>query len=447
MPRALLVKLRIVSALSIGHQFPLMKTFLFSAVLLAVVMAGNARAQIYADVETTTGDFTIQLDYTNVPKTVANFIRLAEGSCCWVDSATGLVKKAPYYKGVTFHRVILGFMNQTGSRKGDGTDGPGYKFQDEFTGGAHTGPYVVSMANSGPNTNGGQFFITMSTQTGLNNVHSVFGSVILYDAPGDGTTDTSVGRQVCSAINAVLTGSNDKPLVDVVIESITIRRVGTSAQNFNEHAQGLAVVAAPEVAVDHGGAQVDLTVNVPASSRTSYSYSSDLSTWQESDAVYRDNTDTALSEVDVSAQSSGQEKLFFKTSQVTYDPSMVLWPRLLTGKTLSISEPLLTNQLSPTWVFTFTSETGGTFVNGANSGNFTSTDIDADGLGTFKFIETSAQFIFNGQQYDVNFQTRFSKDSETISLFQGRHSGSVLLTQNRVIGASGSTKGAMTLTR
>jgi peptidyl-prolyl cis-trans isomerase A (cyclophilin A) len=415
----------------------LMNTFLFSATLLAVVMAGSVRAQIYADVETSMGDFTIQLHYDLAPRTVANFIRLAEGSVPWVESRTGQVVQKPYYEGVIFHRVISGFMNQTGSRKGDGSDGPGYQFQDEFSVLTHTGPYVVSMANSGPNTNGGQIFITVSTQSQLNNKHSVFGAVI----------DDSVGQEVCDAINAVATGAGDKPLVDVVIEKIAIRREDTAAENFDEHAQGLPDVSAPTVTIDHGGATVGLTVDTPSSSLTKYSSSFDLSAWQEGEGVYRDDTDTALSSIDISALSSGQEKLFFNVSQVTYDASLVLWPRELTGRTLTIVDSLLTSQLDPNWEFTFTSEIGGTFMNGANSGNFTAADLGVDGLGTRKLIETPVQFTYSGQQYDVGFNVRFSKDSENDDQFDGRHGGSGLLSQSGTILLSGPTSGAMTLTR
>src|SRR5690606_30528949 len=96
------------------------------------------------------------------PQTVANFIGLAEGSRAWIDPATGAVMNGePFYDGITFHRVIEGFMNQAGSRNGLGTDGPGYTFRDETDNGLdHSQPYVLSMANSGPNTNGSQFFVT-----------------------------------------------------------------------------------------------------------------------------------------------------------------------------------------------------------------------------------------------------------------------------------------------
>lgn len=205
-----------------------------SACLLFLATAASAFGQIHADVKTSMGDFSIELDHAAAPRTVANFIGLAEGTRSWVDSVSGAVRTgAPYYDGITFHRVIAGFMSQTGSKKGDGTDGPGYAFQDEFAGGlTHSGPYVVSMANSGPNTNGSQFFITAAATPHLDGKHTVFGLV-------------STGRTVVDAINAVPTTS-DKPDTPVVIQSIRIRRVGAAAEAFDEHAHLLPTVTRPD---------------------------------------------------------------------------------------------------------------------------------------------------------------------------------------------------------
>lgn len=201
--------------------------------LSLALTSSSVFGQIHADVKTTLGDFTIELNDADTPRTVANFIGLAEGTRPWVDSVTGAVRTGtPFYDGITFHRVIAGFMSQAGSRKGDGTDGPGYTFRDELSPGlTHSGPYVVSMANSGPNTNGSQFFITAAATPHLDGKHTVFGLV-------------TEGREVVDAINVASTNgdSGDR----VVIESIRIRRIGATAEAFDEHAHGLPSVSRPE---------------------------------------------------------------------------------------------------------------------------------------------------------------------------------------------------------
>lgn len=385
------------------------------------------------------GDFTILLRYGHAPRTVANFIRLAEGSAPWVESRTGQVVQKPYYEGVVFHRVISGFMSQTGSRKGDGSDGPGYQFRDELSALTHSGPYVVSMANSGPNTNGGQFFITASTQTQLNNKHSVFGQVILYDAPDDGTTDTGVGRRVCDAINAVETDANGKPLADVVIEKITIRRVGATALAFDEHAQGLPILAAVPVGVVHQGLAVNLQLTQPVSSVTRVTRSTDLQSWSQLSEIYHDQTDSAQNLMDITSVASGQPRLFFYASQVQYDPADILWPRLLAGRTLTVTTGVGTT------AFSFTSEDGGTLVhNGTATGVFSAVHISHDGLGARKYLLTN---LSNGTGY-LRMRLRLSKDKDYPAYFRGRHSG-LLILYNPSTGVSteSPTSGNMTLTR
>ena len=120
---------------------------------------------IYADFSTSLGGFTCRLEYAVAPKAVANFIGLATGQRAWLELPTGRVRTDAFYNGLTFHRVIAGFMSQGGSPNGQGTDGPGYSFVDEFNSGLrHDGFGVLSMANSGPDSNGSQFFITVSAQ-------------------------------------------------------------------------------------------------------------------------------------------------------------------------------------------------------------------------------------------------------------------------------------------
>ena len=166
-----------------------------------------------AQFTTTLGAFTIELFEAEAPKTVANFIELAEGTKEWTDPATGKKVKQPYYNGLIFHRVIDQFMIQGGDPKGDGTGGPGYTFADEFSPKRrHAKAGVLSMANAGPNTNGGQFFITLVPTPWLDNKHSVFGEVV-------------EGMDVIEKIGTTpTTKPYDRPVTPVRIESVTISR-------------------------------------------------------------------------------------------------------------------------------------------------------------------------------------------------------------------------------
>jgi peptidyl-prolyl cis-trans isomerase A (cyclophilin A) len=167
---------------------------------------------VYADFVTSEGNFTIRLFDKEVPNTVANFVALAEGSKEWLDPRTNQKSNSPYYDGIIFHRVIDGFMIQGGDPLGKGYGGPGYKFADEFHPSLrHNKPGILSMANAGPNTNGGQFFITLAPTPHLDNRHSVFGEV-------------DSGMDVVSKIGSTKTGAQDRPVKDVVIQTVKIRR-------------------------------------------------------------------------------------------------------------------------------------------------------------------------------------------------------------------------------
>ena len=168
----------------------------------------------YAVFDTSQGTFTVRLFDKEAPKTVANFVGLAEGTKEWRDPSTNEKKTAPYYDGVTFHRVIDGFMIQGGDRLGTGTGGPGYNFADEFhPARRHSKAGVLSMANAGPNTNGSQFFVTLGPTPHLDNKHSVFGEVV-------------EGMDVVKKIGAVPVGRQDRPATPVVMNHVTIKRIG-----------------------------------------------------------------------------------------------------------------------------------------------------------------------------------------------------------------------------
>lgn len=167
----------------------------------------------FARFNTSAGDFKVRLYDDKAPKTVANFVGLAEGTQEWTDPKTGQQVKRPFYDGLIFHRVIDGFMLQGGCPMGTGTGGPGYKFADEFGPGlAHDRPGLLSMANSGPHTNGSQFFVTLVPTPWLDNKHALFGEVI-------------EGMDVVQKIGKTPTGRNDRPATDIVINSVQIERV------------------------------------------------------------------------------------------------------------------------------------------------------------------------------------------------------------------------------
>jgi peptidyl-prolyl cis-trans isomerase A (cyclophilin A) len=158
--------------------------------------------ETFALFDTTEGKFKIKLFADKAPKTVENFVGLAEGA------KTG----KPFYDGLVFHRVIPNFMIQGGCPQGTGTGGPGYKFADEFHPSLrHSKKGILSMANSGPNTNGSQFFITVAETSWLDNKHTVFGEVV-------------EGYDVVEKISKVPKNAGDRPAKDVKINSVTIER-------------------------------------------------------------------------------------------------------------------------------------------------------------------------------------------------------------------------------
>jgi peptidyl-prolyl cis-trans isomerase A (cyclophilin A) len=168
---------------------------------------------LHAHFTTSEGAFAIRLFDDKAPNTVANFVGLAEGTKEWTDPKSGQKMKRPFYNGLVFHRIIADFMIQGGDPLGTGTGGPGYKFGDEFHPTLrHTKKGILSMANSGPNTNGSQFFITLAATGWLDNKHSVFGEVV-------------EGMDVIEKIGSVTTSKpGDRPLKPVVVESVEIRR-------------------------------------------------------------------------------------------------------------------------------------------------------------------------------------------------------------------------------
>ncbi|WP_434592642.1 peptidylprolyl isomerase [Streptomyces sp. A5-4] len=169
--------------------------------------------QLYATLKTNQGDIQVRLLPNHAPKTVKNFVELANGEREWTNPTSGKKVTDRLYDGTVFHRVISGFMIQGGDPLGNGTGGPGYEFEDEFHPDlAFDRPYLLAMANAGPGTNGSQFFITVSPTAWLTRKHTIFGEI----------TDPA-SQKVVDGIIAVPTNSRtDRPVSDIVIETVVV---------------------------------------------------------------------------------------------------------------------------------------------------------------------------------------------------------------------------------
>ncbi len=174
------------------------------------------QGQLYARFVTSLGNIVVQLEEQHAPNTVKNFVGLAIGTQEWTDPKSGESKRGvPLYSGTIFHRVIVDFMIQGGDPLGSGRGNPGYRFADEFHPELrHTGPGILSMANSGPNSNGSQFFITEKATPWLDNKHSVFGKTV-------------AGADLIPKITRVEKSAGDRPVTDIVLSQIEIFRSPT----------------------------------------------------------------------------------------------------------------------------------------------------------------------------------------------------------------------------
>lgn len=305
---------------------------------------------IFAEFTTSMGSFTCRLDYAIAPKAVANFIGLATGQQAWLDPATGTARTNAYYDGLTFHRVISGFMIQGGSPNAQGTDGPGFAFPDEFNASARfTGTGVLAMANSGPDSNGSQYFITVAPTPHLNDVHTIFGQVIS-------------GTNIVVAISKVATDAGNKPYTNVVVEHVSIRRVGVEAEAFDIQAQALPIVTNLLVAANANGTNINVSFANSAFSDNRLYTSTNLSNWSgEQLGIELDQAGPGILN-----KTNRYAREFFKLAQVRY-ASSTFAPKSVHGRELTLfinSGPTITN--------TFDSQGTGSYQYGTNQGGITS---------------------------------------------------------------------------
>jgi len=293
-------------------------------IALLFTLTLSLQAQIYADFTVSQGGseigtFRARLDYEKAPRTCANFIGLATGTKAFRNLTTGQVEKRPYFDGIIFHRLIHSFVIQGGDPLGTGTGGPGYMFQDEFDPELrHSGRYILSMANSGLNTNGSQFFITLAATPNLDDVHNVFGEVVNI-APY--TTGRSIIDDFAnSSIHP--TNSSDRPNSEIRMDSVTITRVGAAAEAFdiedeslrlpNVQAQDLTIVA-------DGNSAPTLTFDQSSNTTFHLGLSPNLENWQTTSRFIASGEDSELDfEIPTSNQSTFDKHFYY--------PSRVEWP-------------------------------------------------------------------------------------------------------------------------
>lgn len=251
---------------------------------------------LFATFITSRGNFTVQLHHESAPTTVANFVGLAEGTRTWLEESSGKLVRRPFYNGLTFHRVVPEFVIQAGSPNGLGTDGPGYTFGDEFHPSLqHTEAGILSMANSGADTNGSQFFITLNTTAWLDNKHSVFGQVI-------------------EGISAVYDIGNSTS-GSTTIERVEISRVGAAAQAFDASgAHGL-----PEWKNTSARWAENWKLAIEREPFTEHRFlgSENLQSWQYHGAISDDNA-PGTGPIDVSSIVAGRSKYFFRAAKLQY---------------------------------------------------------------------------------------------------------------------------------
>ena len=177
-------------------------------------MANDPSTDTWATLKTNRGDIVIHLFPNHAPKSVENFVGLAEGTQEYADPKSGQQTTGRFYDGLGFHRVIDGFMIQGGCPLGTGTGGPGYTFKDEFHPELQFNkPYLLAMANAGPGTNGSQFFITLGPTPHLTNKHTIFGEV-----------EDASSQQVVDQIGTTRTGRGDRPVEPMLIETVEVER-------------------------------------------------------------------------------------------------------------------------------------------------------------------------------------------------------------------------------
>ena len=310
----------------------LKKLLLLGFLVLLCLLPQRAAAQIYADVQVAgavSGTFTITLEHTKAPGTVANFIGLATGQRGWLDLTTGAIRSDPFYNSVIFHRVVANFVSQTGSRTGLGTDGPGYTFRDEIDPTLSHVNYAVAMANTGINSNGAQFYICKGPQTFLDNRYTIFGLV-------------TAGQAVCDSINATPV-SGSTPVVPITIQSVNIH--GPSLAAFTRDPAWLPKLRDAKPVLQKSGATFTLGYERLPYSEYDGWHGANLAAWTKFTGSYFGATAPAT-DLDVTSIATGTAH-FYKLARVDYSAAKNPFnPAAIGGRTFTFTGNFIASSIT-----------------------------------------------------------------------------------------------------
>lgn len=298
---------------------------------------------LFASILTSEGSIRVALYPDEAPLAVSNFIGLAEGSQKAIDPSSGKLITNGFYDDTVIHRVVADSLIQAGSPTGNEADGPGYAFQDEFhPTRTFDSPFMLAMANSGPNSNGSQFFITAAPRPDLNNVHTVFGNVV-------------EGSELVTSISNVATDQAERPLSPVSIESITIERIGSEAEAFQPDFDNLPQARLIEPKISRSGNTFELDLEFEL--RTDYRLyiSRDLQSWQGERVAFVSET-LPSKPFDMTGFITSDQQGFFRLAEVKY-PVVIFPPEILSGKTLDSTITIFQDFPQNTWIrYAFTGE-------------------------------------------------------------------------------------------
>lgn len=302
-----------------GYGMKCLVRLLIAAGFIAATGAFAQTNGIFADFSTSMGNFSVYLDYEAAPRAVASFVGLATGEISWADETGNVWIDRPFYAGSLIHRVVKdantnGMAIQGGGwlYRTTGTNGvvttnfsnAGYYMLDNVTNGLTHSNGVISMANSGPNTDGSQFFITTTNVSYWDGGYTVFGHV-------------STGMNVVTSIAGVaVSGSGLRPVTDIVVSNVAIRRVGAAAQAFNIASQGVPVVESGPMALARSDTNELLVIEIAEETEMLFRETSDLVTWESSDwGFYTGSTFIWTTSV---ARASLGDSYFFHLSRIFY---------------------------------------------------------------------------------------------------------------------------------